>query len=345
MKKGRPDMLNVTGKYIYGIINTGSPSIEMMNILQAERVSAVSFQDISALISDSEVTDLRNMNKESLAKILLGHQIIVEKIMKYYPVMPVSIGTIVCGEDEVSEALEKGYGVIKDVFRKIENIVEVDVVAVWSDFNSALQEASREPEIVALKETLLSKPEGITIEDQMQVGFMVKKALNTKRGKYAGQIQKTLENIVQGFKINEVMDESMIINIACSVDKDQQEKFDSVVEKLDMEFNDKVNFRCVGPLPPYNFCTLGIKKMPFEEICSAKNLLGLQDYSNRDEIKKAYRKSALLTHPDRNPDDSGNKFGNTANAYKVLMEYCQEERCSFRKEDFEKSALLVQVME
>ena len=43
--------------------------------------------------------------------------------------------------------------------------------------------------------------------------------------------------------------------------------------------------------------------MPHMSIGDAYNLLGVTEQSSEDEIKKAYKKLALRTHPDKNPND------------------------------------------
>ena len=51
-------------------------------------------------------------------------------------------------------------------------------------------------------------------------------------------------------------------------------------------------------------------------------VLGLNKGAGADEIKKAYRKTAMKYHPDRNPDNTGaeDKFKEAAEAYEVLSD-------------------------
>lgn len=60
-------------------------------------------------------------------------------------------------------------------------------------------------------------------------------------------------------------------------------------------------------------------------------ILGVSREATQDEIKKAYRKSALKYHPDRNPDnkEAEEKFKKAAEAYEVLSD--QQKRAQYDK--------------
>ena len=74
----------------------------------------------------------------------------------------------------------------------------------------------------------------------------------------------------------------------------------------------------------------------FKEIEKARKLLSLGEEATLEEIKKAYRTLAQHHHPDKlggDDDSEGETMKRLNRAYKLLMDYCNEYKYSFREED------------
>jgi len=74
----------------------------------------------------------------------------------------------------------------------------------------------------------------------------------------------------------------------------------------------------------------------FNEIEEARKLLGLSDAATLKEIKRAYRMLAHRYHPDkhRGAESSEDEIMKKLNwAYKLLTDYCDDYKYSFKEED------------
>jgi len=75
----------------------------------------------------------------------------------------------------------------------------------------------------------------------------------------------------------------------------------------------------------------------FNEIEEARKLLGLGEAATLKEIKIAYRTLAHRHHPDKLGSAAGEKNGEAMKrlnwAYKLLTDYCNEYKYSFKEED------------
>jgi len=359
-----------TGKYIYGIINSEkrgrvtSPSDESVasygisalvgNGLDRS-LQFIPYQDIAAIVNDAESINYTHMFKDALARALIEHQKVIERIMNIgYSIIPMRLGTFAMDEVEVKDILSKGYCLIKEIIPKISDKIEIDIVATWSDFTATIKEAGEEKEIREFKERLLKNPKGITVDHQMRAGVMLKNALDQMRERYASKIQNALveTQCIASLRQHECMDDKMVINIALLVNNAQQKELYAKVEDLNTEFAEKLNFRCVGPLPPYSFFTLEIKKMQFNDVAWARERLGiLNDAISKDEIKKIFQRQVFVSHPDKNPDrpEAEKEFDEIKRSYNILLDYAQscaqvgKESLYFNEDEFKKNAVLVKV--
>jgi hypothetical protein len=343
------------GKYIYGILNSNTdlkltiPKAFLSDGGESPAaVYTIPHQDLSALVRDSNGAGSLPRSKETLARLLIGHQAVIERIMAGgATVIPMKLGTYAQDENEVDAILHEGYALMKEIMKKIADKIEIDVVATWSHFASTVKDAGEEKEIKEFKERLLSRPGGATVDDRMKIGLMIKKALDEKRAGVSRDILERLQTVSEDARIHELMDDQMVMNAAFLITRARHKDFEEKVEEINKSMQDKLNFRCVGPLPPYSYYTLEAKKFHFEEIDRARKKLGLlKKRATRGEIKNAHKAMAFSAHPDRNPlaPDMEKEFDEITQAYNLLCEYCRKDFCSFEEAEFAENAILIKVL-
>lgn len=335
-------------KYIFGIIETDKEEfLGCCGFAADKKVYTIPYQDISAVASDSSFVDYTTFPKDQVARYLLTHQQVIEKIMDSYAIIPMRLGTYAFNKGEVKEILCKGRRKFKDILKKIGNKIEIDVVAAWNDLNSTIKEVGEVQEIKELKEKLMSRPGGVSVEDQIKIGSLLKSVLNKKRKKISSEIRVALERVSIDLRMHDLMDDRMILNAAFFIDKARQNEFEKELDALNESYGERINFRCVGPLPPYSFYTAEVKKMPFDDIAWAKEKLELNDMATKEDIIKAYRSKANIYHPDKNMNssDAGEQFNEVFRAYKILLEYCDGNACLPDKKEFSQDAIIIKVRE
>jgi len=122
-----------------------------------------------------------------------------------------------------------------------------------------------------------------------------------------------------------VMDDRMVASLALLLPTGASDALDQRLAKLDEEFGSRLNFRCVGPLPPYSFATVEVSLPSFEAVDRARRVLSLGEKAGLAEIKSAYRRQIRQVHPDLMaavPVDEGDATRLT-DAYKTLMNYAE----------------------
>jgi hypothetical protein len=343
-----------TAKYIYGVIAVSEaraldPTAFEREVQPASpecrTVSAIVHQGVAAVVSDSAISDHTHLLKDALARLLVTHQMVVEAVMGLgYTVIPMRLGTFARDEREVREILGRGKGLVRDISAKVANRIEVDVVATWNDLGAILKEIAEHPAIRQLKAELLANPAGVSLEDQMRIGVKVKELLDQTRTELAAAVGAALNPVCADRREHDLMDDKMIANTAYLLDRGRQPQFDQAVQELNTRFNGRLNFRCVGPLPPYSFYTLEARKLQFDTIDWARRKLGLvKDAVTQEDIRRAHRQMAFSSHPDRNAGSPvmSREFDEVTKAYRILNEFCQEGRCSFDPASFQEHSIQV----
>lgn len=155
-------------------------------------------------------------------------------------------------------------------------------------------------------------------------------------------ITGALRSPSEDFDENKVKDMNTLMNTTFLVEKVREKEFYDKTDELESKYLKQIKLVAVGPLPPYNFSRIDIKKRDFDAIDDARRALGLGEESSIAEIDSAYNRLVHTYHPDLNPDkpSAAIKFGKIKKAYNVLTEYCQHYRCSFKKSDVEDTIMI-----
>ena len=312
------------GKYIYGIIDSGNENeLGISGLGSSSPVYTIAHQDLSCVVSDYFSEELSSMSKEAVVRFLLAHQVVVERVMKGHTVLPVKFGTVLTTSDEVRNLLSQGHSQFVDALAWIQDKVEIEVAATW-DTKQILQEISTEPEISLASKAIASKG-AQTVQEQIQLGRIVKASMDKRRSSYREQMINFLMSVSVDVQPNALVSDEMVMNVAFLVEKVNQEEFDSCVKQLDDLFHNQINFRIIGPLPPYTFATVEVTRPSPEKIEEAKQLLHLGETFSEPEVRKAYRHLAAESHPDHR---SGNelakvRFVELHQASEMLIAYCR----------------------
>ncbi len=74
----------------------------------------------------------------------------------------------------------------------------------------------------------------------------------------------------------------------------------------------------------------------FKEIDHARKVLGLDESATLKEVREVYRELSKKYHPDRTGKrDSGERMKEINLAYKLIKDYCESYRFSFKKKEVE----------
>lgn len=245
------------GKYIYGIIEETQPRrFDFFGIGDAG-VYTVNHQKLAAIVSDIELQEI-----DPTRKNVLAHTVVQDKLLKDYTLLPMGFGMIANSEDELRRLLEKNYDGLVRELKRLAGKIEVELKVFW-DQEAMIKELQGESEeLTRLKAKIDAASSSIKAQSLlMEAGKLVERIVMDWKSKYAQRVYTVLKELSIDARMNDLMGVKNILNASFLIDKTGESEFQEEVYKLDSKYQGKVNFKYVGPLPPYNFVNLKLEPM------------------------------------------------------------------------------------
>jgi hypothetical protein len=248
------------GKYIYGIIEEPRPRrFDFPGVGDAE-VYTINHQKLGAIVSDMDLREI-----DPTRKNVLAHTTVQDRLLKEYELLPMSFGMIANSESEVRELLEKNYEGLIGELKRLAGKIEVELKVLW-DQEAMMKELQGESdELTRLKAKINAASSPIVSQSLLvEAGRQVERIAQNWKTKYAQRTYATLKELSVDARLNEPVGVKNILNASFLIDRFKESEFREEVYKLDSKYQGKLNFKYVGPLPPYNFVrlklVLGAKK-------------------------------------------------------------------------------------
>lgn len=308
------------GVFIYGFtVIDKEKNLDIKGVGNPRRkVQIFNYQDLGVIVSESTFKTYQALPKEETIKDLVVYQKVLETLIKDYSLVPVKFGTMVKNREEALTLLDKGYFRLRNELRKTENKIELDVVVIWKTAK-IIKDIYQKSKAIQKQQEKVERSK--KIEAKLALGKLVDRLLKTRKSRYQKAILKALKAVSVDFCSHQLFDETVIFNCAFLLEKAKEGKFEEALKKLDKDFLGLLDFRCVGPLPPYSFSTAEVLRMEPKVVEDAKKIFNLDGEITYEGVKKAYRKLALLHHPDKNEGRKQKAFAVINSAYRLLKEY------------------------
>lgn len=249
------DVAEKEGKYIYCVIDSNQPqSFGPLGIGgRGDDLHTVCFNDVSAVVSNAPLARYRVSRENSLA-----HEKAIEKVMSAHATLPVRFATVAEDEEKVKRILEREYGRFKNLLDDIKNKIELGLKAIFNERAIYKEILEKYLDIRLLKEKIVMLAPETSHYQRMEIGKMVEQALQREKEIVRDDILDTLSPLAVEVRTNDTYGELMIINAAFFVEKEKETDFDQQVQQLADKYSEKVTFKYVGPLPPFNFVNISI---------------------------------------------------------------------------------------
>lgn len=314
-------------KYLYGVIREAGPVIFGAIGLETghEPVYAVGEGGIAAVVSDYRGLPLDKLERHEKLQQLVIHQRVIETVMKHHTVLPAKFGTVLPSAAELRRAIRCGRHELTEALDRLGGLEQYEVAATW-DLGPVFAAIAAEPAISEARAAAMSAPAAESEMMRLRVGMAVSASLDRKRDELRDRAIATLAEEAIDHQVNAVMGDEMVMNVAFLLRESSRDALMDRLHWLDADLGGKLNFRCVGPLPPYSFGTVEITRPDPGDVDAALDLLGLGERISLADVRKAYRERAAKFHPDVNPSPDADEVFSRLRAAERLLAACYAAR-------------------
>jgi hypothetical protein len=245
--------------YVYGLVEdagaiTGASSDPCLGQgIGAGEVRLMQAGQLTALVSDIPPGPVAQTRRNMVA-----HTSVLERAISRTDILPLRFGTVATDPAAFSRCIGTHDGKFRQAFRDIAGRVELGVKASWREGVVFSDIIAADEELCRMRDRLRRLPATETYYERVELGRRVEAALDRHRMVETAAIVAELAPLVEREAELHNLDNDMILNRAFLVRRENEKLFDARMQAVAERCSDRVNFRYVGPVPPYNFVRLQV---------------------------------------------------------------------------------------
>ena len=243
------------GKYIYGMIKETEPKEFDFRGVEDASVYTIVYQDVAAIVSDTTLRKIDPMRKNVLA-----HTTVQDAILKQSDLLPMGFGMIASSEQEVMGLLKQNYAGFVREFARLAGKIQVELKVYWDENAMAQELQGQNDDLTRLKAKIDTAKSEIEKQNLLvQAGQVISRIAQEWKRKYADHVYNVLKGYAIDAKLNDPVGVQNILNASFLIERGKENEFQQEIYKQDEKYEGKVNFKYIGPLPPYSFVNLKLE--------------------------------------------------------------------------------------
>lgn len=239
--------------YVYGVISKPSTTTNDNGIkgLFEENIIIKDFEKIQLIMSlYPEKQDIPVLNSR---QNMVTHQKVIEYFFEQNTIIPTQFGTLMT-EKEVSIFLENNVKNLNKILADFQGKGEMVLKGFWKDMPSIFKNiAENTPKITQYKQKIQDGNIKASQNNLIEIGQMVEEELLNQKQKIEDFFYQKLSKITHKIIKNQLLNESMCINMAFLIDRKNENIFDEKIQKLTDEFDNEIKFQFFALAAPVHF--------------------------------------------------------------------------------------------
>ena len=217
-------------------------------------VGVVVVKDVAALVSRVTPAAIGSgQGVRGLRRDMRAHANVLNRVVALGGnVLPAAFGlTFPQGDQLADRFLRPRHTALASHLARLDDAVEVTLKVTYVE-GSAIQDVVAESPDLARAMGRRAQ----SLDSKIELGKRVAQALRGKRDHDARRLLAALTPVVRDAKVSEPGADLSVLNASLLVSRATLPKFDNALEALSRAAAGRMQFDCVGPLPPYSFVDL-----------------------------------------------------------------------------------------
>ncbi|MBV8430909.1 MAG: GvpL/GvpF family gas vesicle protein [Solirubrobacterales bacterium] len=235
--------------YVYGIMRARDATSAVAEAAPGRPLESVEHDGVSALVSETPGDELR-LRRDNI----LAHSDVLQAAFEHGPVLPYRFGTAVADADTVvRDLLAQQRPQLAARLEALDGKAEMQVKATYAEEPLLRSILAQDPELVRMVRRTQSLPPAATHFERIRIGEAVTGAVQARSAADGQAVLSALIPFARAHVVSPPNHERSVINAAFLIERDDLARFDQALEALSQERSEEIEFKLIGPMPPYSF--------------------------------------------------------------------------------------------
>lgn len=259
----RNSSTTTSGTYLYGIVRklpTGPPSLPAVGDPDAE------IRSIESADSIAVVSDVPDVFVEATAEDLQSHSDVLQKLLSGTDALvPLRFGTVYPDDESiVRDLLEARRDQLDALLQRVEGRVEARLKAFYAEEAILAEIVAEQPKVAELHRRTQALPADATYYERIRLGELIAAALSAKGRRDAERILSRLAPLAADHCVEDEPHEWSVLTASFLLERPALDEFHRAVAELADADEERLQLRCLAPLPSYSFVAIPLEPMEAE---------------------------------------------------------------------------------
>ena len=245
--------MSIAGTYLYGFTDRQFQASPDLRGLADAPVQAVTFRDVSAIVSPHPVQRLVPSRRN-----LEPHHRIVRYVSSVATLVPAAFGHISDTADDLLAVLRGNYDDIRQEIERLDRKCEMGLKVSWSVENIFHYFVRRDRELREMRDRAFRDREP-SVPEKLAIGERFEALLKRDRDRYTQALVTVLGGVARELTAAPPRVDKTVCELALLIDRTAIAEFEAAVGRAAAMFDENFTLDYSGPLPAYSFVRLRLQ--------------------------------------------------------------------------------------